>query len=78
MVTTDNQFGFKQNHATDLCIFLLKETIQYYKAHGRSIFLTFLDASTAFDHVNHGTLFQCLLERNVPVYMLRILFLLVH
>ena len=62
MVTTDNQLGFKHSHATDLCIFLVKETIQYYKANGSSIFLTFLDASKAFDRVNHGTLFQCLLN----------------
>ena len=29
--TTPNQFGFKQKHATDTCIFLFKELLQYFK-----------------------------------------------
>ena len=74
LVTTDNQFGFKQNHATDMCIFVLKETIQQYKTKGSSVFVTFLDASKAFDRVNHGTLFQCLRKCNVPLYILRVLY----
>ena len=74
LVTTDNQFGFKQGHATDMCIFTLKETVQHYKSHGSSTFVTFLDASKAFDRVNQGILFQCLLNCNIPIYMLRILY----
>ena len=27
--TTDNQFGFKPKHGTDMCIFLLKQTVSY-------------------------------------------------
>ena len=73
VTTSDNQFGFKQSHSTDLCIFLLKEIVQYYRSQGSSIFVTFLDASKAFDRVNHGILFNCLFECNVPLYILRIL-----
>ncbi len=29
--TTDNQFGFKQSHSTDMCIYLLKEMAAYHK-----------------------------------------------
>ena len=29
LVTCDRQFGFKQNHSTDMCIFALKETVSY-------------------------------------------------
>ena len=30
LATTDNQFDFKQKHGTDMCIFLLKQTVSYY------------------------------------------------
>ena len=28
-ITTDNQFSFKAKHSTDMCTFLMKETIDY-------------------------------------------------
>ena len=28
--TTHNQFGFKQKHGTEMCVFVLKELIRYY------------------------------------------------
>ena len=31
LTTSDNQFGFKSCHSTDLCIYTLKEFIEYYK-----------------------------------------------
>ena len=55
--TTDNQFGFKTKHSTDICVFLLKQAISYYITRG-PIFCVFLDASKAFDRVNHYLLFQ--------------------
>ena len=30
LVTSDNQFGFKRKHATDLCIYTVKSVIKYY------------------------------------------------
>ena len=71
--TSDNQFGFKNQSSTNMCIFLLKEILHFYKNNDTSTFVTFLDASKAFDKVNHGILFHCLLERHVPVYLIRIL-----
>jgi hypothetical protein len=51
--TTDNQFGFKKGHSTDHCIFALKNVIQYYKGNNSPVYSCFLDASKAFDRVNH-------------------------
>ena len=51
--SSDHQFGFKQKHSTDLCIFMLKETIRYYMSHGSPVFVCFIDAKKAFDRVNH-------------------------
>ena len=30
LVSVDNQFGFKSSNSTDMCLFLLKQTIAQY------------------------------------------------
>lgn len=72
IVTTDNQFCFKSKHGTDMCIYAVKEAVSKYKKHNSTMFLCFLHASKAFDHINHGKL-QELQERGVPSYLIRIL-----
>ena len=69
--TSDSQFGFKEKHSTDMCIFTLKETVQYYVSIGSPIYLCFMDTSKAFDKVNHWHLFDKLINRGVPVYVVR-------
>ena len=76
--TCSNQFGFKKGHSTDLCIYALKEYIEYYKNRNTSVFVTMLDASKAFDRVNFWLLFQKLLSRNVPLFIVRILAMSIH
>jgi len=71
--TSPNQFGFKKKHGTDQCIYALKECIDSYRALNSSVFTCFLDASKAFDRVNHGVLFAKLLRRGLPVYIIRFL-----
>ena len=57
LVTHDQQFGFKRKHSTDLCIFTVKSVTKYYKQENSPVFTCFLDASKAFDKINHYTLF---------------------
>ncbi len=56
IVSTDNQFGFKNKHGTDLCIYALKEIVHRYRSRNSTVFMCFLDASKAFDRINHGKL----------------------
>ena len=71
--TTDNQFGFKSGHSTDLCIYALSELIEYFKSRSTSVYVAFLDASKAFDKISHWTLFRKLIDRNVPMYLIKVL-----
>ena len=52
--TTDNQFGFKSGHSTDLCVYALTEFIVYLKRRSTSVYVAFLDASKAFDKIILG------------------------
>ena len=53
LVTRDNQFGFKREHGTNLCIYNVKSVIKYYNLHKSPVHTCFPDASKAYDQVNH-------------------------
>ena len=71
--TCSNQFGFKKGHSTDMCIYVLKEFIEFYGSRNTSVFVSFLDASKAYDKINHWWLFNKLLNIHVPVFIISIL-----
>ncbi len=70
VLTTDNQFGFKRKHGTNLCIYALKEIVSKYTSLNSSVCVCFIDASKAFDRINHEKL---LLDNGVPKFLVRIL-----
>ena len=71
--TSQNQFGFKPKHSSDMSVFLLKQTISSHVDRNTPVFTVFLDASKAFDKVNHDVLFQKLIVRGMPLYFVRLL-----
>ena len=72
--TCVNLFGFKKHHSTEMPIFLLQELFRHYIANGSSMYFTMLDASNAFDKVNHSKLFTKRIDRGCPSFIVRILY----
>ena len=68
-----NQFDFKAKVSTEMCVLTLKQLIRSYQKQGNPVYCGFLDASKAFDRVNHKMLFKKLIERNMPTCFFRIL-----
>ena len=67
------QFGFKAGSSTSLCTGLVKNVVSKYMHNGSSVLGCFLDASKAFDLVDHCKLFQKLKARGLPSPILRFL-----
>ena len=42
--TADRQFGFKQSHGTEMAIFALQQTVDFYGNQDTPVYMCFLDA----------------------------------
>jgi hypothetical protein len=73
LVTSDNQFGFRNNHSTDMCMFAFQQVVDLYVSMNSPVYICYLDASKAFDRINHWTLFKKLLHRSIPLFIIRII-----
>ena len=74
--THHHQFGFKKQHATEMCIYTVKSVIKYYTRQNSPVYTNytcFLDASKAFDRISHWTLFKKLIACNTPLLIVRLL-----
>jgi len=52
---------------------VLKETLVCYTRHNSFVYCAFLDATKAFDRVNFCKLFHILIDRGLPMYIVRML-----
>ena len=54
-------------------MFAFKELLRFYTKHGSAVHVAFLDASKAFDRVNPQKLKTKLTQRDVPKYLLKVI-----
>lgn len=66
MRTDDLQFGFKKGLGCANAIFALRQVINYYTSHNSNVYIASLDASKAFDRVNHFKLYTVLIRAGLP------------
>jgi hypothetical protein len=52
---------------------VLRELIEYFTQYSSSVYMASLDARTAFDRIHHIKLFKIMLDRSVPVKIVRII-----
>ena len=71
--TTSLQFGFKPDSSTSLCTTAIKNIIARYLHNESPVLGCFLDASKAFDLVDHDILFEDLMKRGLPLEIIRFL-----
>ena len=72
-ITSDDlQFGFKKGFSCSHALFLLRQTVDHFTSHGSDVFLASLDASKAFDRINHFKLYSILNKTKVPKIFIRI------
>ena len=65
--STQLQFGFKPEFSTTLCTGMVENIISHYINKGSCVFGCFLDASKAFNMVNHAFLVSKLVDRGLPL-----------
>ena len=60
------QFAYKPHSGCSNSIFLLRRTIQHFNRNGSNVFIASLDATKAFDKINHYKLFSTLYNYGLP------------
>ena len=73
LASNDLQFGFKKCVGCANAIYVLQQVVEHFNVRGSTVFISSFDASKAFDRVDHSTLFTKLLDRNVPMCIIKVL-----
>ena len=67
------QYGFVEEGGCDKSIFSVQNIVNHFIKRKSSVYIVTLDSSTAFDRVNVFALLSKLIDRNVPVSIMRVL-----
>ena len=71
--TDELQFGFQSKTSTNMCTWLVVESIEYFQRNGSDVYACVMDMSKAFDHVKHSTLFSKLLNKGIAPIFIRLI-----
>ena len=70
------QFSYQKNCSTNMCSWMVIETIEYFVRNGSELFTCAMDMSKAFDKVKHSLLFKKLLTKGLPEIYIRLLLIM--
>jgi len=73
LTTSSNQFGFKKNSSCSHAIYSVRKVVEHYAASGSTVNVCLLDLSKAFDKIDHSALYLKLMNRSIPVQILKVL-----
>jgi len=73
LISSNLQFGLKKGLSTSMCTGLLKIVAGKYIRRGSKVHCCLIDASKAFDTVDHTLLFEKLMNKNMPTSIIRFL-----
>ena len=69
----DLQFAYQPKCSTNMCTWLVVETIDYFLRKGGEVFACAMDMTKAFDLVVHSKLLMKLLDASMPAIMVRLM-----
>jgi hypothetical protein len=67
------QFGFSKGIGCSTTLFALRQVVQLFNLRGSNVYIASLDATKAFDRVNHYKLFSTLHYKGLPVYIINVI-----
>ena len=70
---TDNQFGFKKKLGCSHVIYSVRNVIYHFISGGSTVNVCSIDLSKAFDKMSHCALYMKLINRNIPLNLLKII-----
>ena len=73
LTTSGRQFGFKKGVGCNHAIFTVRKTIDYFTSNRSTVNICTLDVRKAFDVLNHNVLFMKLMDRNAPIFFIKLL-----
>jgi len=66
------QFGFRKKLGCAHAIFAFRNVVEYFNDKGSNVYIGALDASKAFDRLNHYKLYSTLIDRGLPIYFIEL------
>jgi len=64
--TGELQYGFKPGYGCNTAVFTLQHVANYFRTRQSNVYVSAIDASKAFDRINHQKLISKLIQRQLP------------
>jgi len=73
LYSSELQLGFKKGVGCGPALFMFQQTVKYFTSRNSTMFITAVDASKAFDRLDHCKLINKLRDRNLPSCFVRVI-----